>query len=106
MKAFLPEPVKVSFLNKHDCVVEFSADFGLQTIVVDLQQTSQWFGYDVMITCETVTKDKLNDIEQGKGGTQPAPPQFGYHRKKFKSPTVSAQQIERQVQKATQSITN
>ena len=31
-----------------------------------LQQITQWFGYDVVITCEVVTKDQLNDIEKGK----------------------------------------
>ena len=31
-----------------------------------LQQITQWFGYDVMATCDVVTKDKLNVIEQGR----------------------------------------
>ena len=37
MKAFLPEPVHVSFLNEHDCVIEFSTEFELHKKEVDLQ---------------------------------------------------------------------
>ena len=46
-------------------MTEFPTEFELHKIEVDLQQIMQWFGYDVLITCEVVTKDKLNDTEQG-----------------------------------------
>ena len=58
-----------------------------------------------MITCEVITNEKLNDIEQGKEEPN-LPSQFGYHGKIFKTPTVSAQQIEQQVESVTQSTTN
>ena len=47
-------------------------EFQLYKIAVDLQQISQWFGYDVVITCEVVSKDKLGD--NGHGGEEPNPP--------------------------------
>ena len=47
-------------------MLEFPTEFELCKIAMDLQQIMQWFGYDVVITCEVVTKDKLNEIEQGK----------------------------------------
>ena len=33
---------------------------------MNLQQITQWFVYDVVITHEVVTKDKLNEIKQVK----------------------------------------
>ena len=38
----------VSFLNEYDCVLEFSTDFDLHRIVMNLQQIIQWFGCDVI----------------------------------------------------------
>ena len=105
MKVFLPEPIHVSFLNDYDCAIVFSTEFELHKIVVDLQQILQWFDYDVVITREVVTKDKLNDIEQGREESN-LPPSLGITGKNFKTPTVSAQQIEQQVERVTQSITN
>ena len=55
---FLPEPVHVSLLNEYDYVLEFSTEFELPKIAVDLQHILLWFGYDIVITCEVVTKDK------------------------------------------------
>ena len=63
-KASLPEPINVSFLNEYDCVLEFPTDFDLHRITMNLQQIIQWFGYDVIITCEVVTRDKLHELEQ------------------------------------------
>ena len=103
-KAFLPEPIHVSFLNEYDCVLEFPTEFELHKIAADLQQITQWFGYDVVITCEVVTKDKLDDIEQGR--EEPNPFVWILQGKKIETPTVSAQQIEHQVEKVTQSIAN
>ena len=40
---------------------------------MDLQQIIQWFGYDVVITCQVVTKDKLSEIEQGREEPNPYP---------------------------------
>ena len=74
VRVFLPEPIHVSFLNKYDCVLEFLTEFELHKVVVDLQQISQWFGYDVVIIYEVVTKDKLNDNEQGRVETNPPTP--------------------------------
>ena len=65
MKASLPEPTNASFLDEYDCVLEFMTDFKLHKIAMKLQQITQWFGYDVIITCEVVTKDRLHEIEQG-----------------------------------------
>ena len=47
-------------------MLEFSTEFELYKIGVDLQQISQWFGYDVVITCEVVSKDKLEDVGYGR----------------------------------------
>ena len=93
------------FLNEYDCVIEFSMEFELHKIAIDLQQIFQWFGYDVVITCEVVSKDKLNDIEQGREEPNP-PPSLDITGKKFETATVSAQQIDQQVERATQSITD
>ena len=41
-------------------------EFELHKIAVDLQQISQWFGYDVVITCEVVSKDKLDNVGHGR----------------------------------------
>ena len=54
-------------------MLEISTEFELHKIAVDLQQISQWFGYDVVITYEVVTKDKLNNIEQGREEPNPPP---------------------------------
>ena len=77
----------------------------MHRIAVDLQQISQWFGYDILITCEVVTKGKLNGIEQGMEESN-LPSSFDIMGKNFKIPTLSAQQIEQQVERATQHITN
>ena len=54
-------------------MLEFPTDFELCKIALDLQQIIQWFGYDVVITSEVVTKDKLNEIEQGREEPNPSP---------------------------------
>ena len=105
MEEFFPEPIHVSFLNEYDCVLQFSTEFELHKIAVEPQQILQWFGYDIVITCEVVTKDKLNDIEQGREEPNPLP-SLDITGKNFKNPIVSAHQIEQQVERATQSITN
>ena len=72
-KAFLPELVNFSYLNEYDCVLQFSTDFDLHKIVMNLQQIMQWFGYDVIITCKVVTWDRLHEIEQGREEPNPSP---------------------------------
>ena len=47
--------------------------FELCKIAMGLQQITQWFSYDVVITCEVVAKDKLNEIEQGREEPNPSP---------------------------------
>ena len=79
-ESILPEPVHFSVLNEYDCVLEISTEFELHKIAVDQQQISQLFVYGIVITCDVVTKEKLNDIEQGR--EKPSLPQFGYHWKK------------------------
>ena len=59
-------------------------EFELHKIAVDLQQISLWFGYDVVITCEVVSKDKLNDIEQVREELNP-PPSLDITGKQFQS---------------------
>ena len=86
-KLFLPEHIYVSFLNEYDCVLEFPTKFKLCRISVNLQQIMQWFGYDVVITCEVITKDKLNEIEQGKEEPSPSP-SWDVIGKIFETPTV------------------
>ena len=51
----------------------------------------QWFGYDVM-TCKVVTKDKLNEIEQGKENAQPSL-SLNVIGKYFRTSTTSVQQL-------------
>ena len=63
MRTFLPVPVHVSFLNEYDCVLEFPTEFELHKIAGDLHQISQWFGWNVVITCEVVSKDMLDNLE-------------------------------------------
>ena len=65
VKGFLPEPIYVSFLNEYVCVLEFPTEFELHRIAVDVQLIMQWFGYDA-VRCVVVTKDKLNEIAQGR----------------------------------------
>ena len=98
VKASLPEQLYVSFLNEFDCVLEFSTKFELHKITLNLQQIMQWFGYDVIITCDVVTKDKLNEIEQVKEEPQPSVILHATE-KKFTTPTTSVQQIEQEVQR-------
>ena len=52
-----------------------------------------------------VTKDKLNGIEQGREELNPSP-SLDVTGKNFEIPTVSAQQIEQQVEKVIQNIAN
>ena len=63
-KSLLPEPIPISFPNEYDYMLEFPAEFEFHKIAMDLQQITQWFGYDVVITCKVVTKDKLNEVNQ------------------------------------------
>ena len=49
---------------------------------MDLQQITQWFGYDLVITCEMVTNDKLHGTEWNRVESNPSP-SFGCYRKKF-----------------------
>ena len=72
---------------------------------MDLQQIIQWFGYDVVITCEVVTKDKLNSIEQSRGEPNPSP-SLDVTGKNSETPIASVQKIEQQVQRVTQNIAN
>ena len=71
-KASHSEPINVSFLNEYCCVLEFLTEFELHKIAVNLQQITQWFGYDVLITCEVVTKDRLPEIEQERQEPSPS----------------------------------
>ena len=72
---------------------------------MNLQQIMQWFGYDAVITCEVVTKDKMNEIKQGKEEPQLSP-SSDVTGKNFKTPTTSVQQIEQEVQRVTQNTAN
>ena len=92
-KVFLPEPIHVSFLNEYDCVLEFWTEFELHKIAVDLQQIMQWFGYEVVIICEVISKTMLNYIEQGREEPNPTP-SLDVTWKNFETPTISVQQIE------------
>ena len=103
-KAFLPEPIHVSFLNEYDCMLKFPTEFELCKIAMDLKQMTQWFGYDVVITCEVVTNNKLNEIEQSREELNPSP-RMEVTGKIFETPTASVQQIE-QVQRITQNPAN
>ena len=91
-KTFLSEPIHVSFLNKYDCMLEFLTEFELCKIAIDLQQIMQWFGYDVVIACDVVTKDRLNAIEESREESNPSP-SLDVTGKPFKTSTVSAPQI-------------
>ena len=78
-------------------------EFELHKIAVDLQQILQWFGYDVVITHEVVSKDKLENV--GHSREEPnLSLSLDIMGKNIETHTVSAQQIELQVQRATQSI--
>ena len=68
---------------------------------MNLKQIMQWFDYDVIITCEVVTKEGLHEIEQGKKEPSP-PPSLDVTGKNFETPPVW--QIEQQVQRVTQNI--
>ena len=72
---------------------------------MDLQQIMQWFGYDVVVTYEVVTKDKLNEIEQHREEPNPSP-SLDVTGKNFETATVSAQQIGQQVERVTQNVSN
>ena len=50
-----PEPTCISFLNEYDSELEFSNNLELHKIPMDLQQITQWFGYNVVVTCKVVT---------------------------------------------------
>ena len=86
-------------------VLEFSAAFELNKIAVYFQQISLWFRYDMLITCEMVSEDKLGYIWYGREEPNPHPSLdiTGQH---VENPTASAHQIEQQVERATQSITD
>ena len=38
-----------------------------------LQQITQWFGYDVIVNFEVVTRDRLHEIEQCRDEPDPSP---------------------------------
>ena len=86
-------------------MLEFLTDFDLHRIAMNLQQIIQWFGHDVIITCEVVTRDRLHEIEQGKEEPNPSP-SLDVTGKNSETPTASVQQIEQQEERVTQSIVN
>ena len=45
-------------------MLEFASDFDPHKIAMTLQQITQWFGYDVIVNCEVVTRDRLHEIEE------------------------------------------
>ena len=104
-KHFFQNLFMLVFLNEYNCALEFPTEFEPCKIALDLQQNMQRFGYDIVMTCEVVTKDKLNEIEQGREEPNPSP-SLDVTEKTFETPTVSAQQIEQQVERVTQNIAN
>ena len=104
VKASLPEPINVSFLNEYDCVLELSTDFDLHRITMNLQQIIQWFGYDVIITCEVVTRDTLHELEQEREESNSSSSLDVTGKKNFETLTASMQHIEQQVERVTQSM--
>ena len=89
----------------NDCILEFPTEFELCKITVDLHQIMQRFGYTVVIACEVVTKEKLDGIEQGREEPNLSL-SLDITWKNFEAATVSAQRIEQQVKRFTQSIEN
>ena len=85
-KASLPDPINVRFLNEYNCVWEFASDFDPHKIAITLQQITQWFGYDVIVNCEVVTKDILHEIEQCREEPDPSP-SLDITGKNFETPT-------------------
>ena len=98
-KTSLPDPINLSFLNEYNCVLEFATDFDPQKIAIALQQITQWFGYDVVVNCEVVTKDRLHEIEQCRDEPDPSPT-LDITGKNFETQTSSVQHIEQQVEKS------
>ena len=86
-------------------MLEFPTEFDLCKIALDFQQITQWFGYDVVITFEVVTKDKLNEIEWGREEPNPSP-SLDITGKNVETATFSTQQIEQWVERVTQNIAN
>ena len=92
-KASLPDQINDSFLNEYDCVLEFATDFDPYKIAMTLQQITQWFGYDAILNCEVVTRDRLHEIEQC--GEEPDPSlSLDITGKNFETPTSPVQHIE------------
>ena len=65
----------------------------------------QWFGYDVIVTCEVVTRDRLHEMEQCREEPNPSPC-LDVTGNNFETPTASVQHIEQQVERVTQSTVN
>ena len=86
-------------------MLEFPTEFELCKVAMDLQQITQWLGYNVVITCEVVTKDKWNAIGQSTEEPNPSP-SLDVTGKYFETPISSLQQIKQKVQRITQSIAN
>ena len=59
-----------------------TTNFDLHKIAMPLQEITQWFGNDVIINYEVVTRDRLHEIEQCREEPDPSP-KFRYHREKF-----------------------
>ena len=70
-----------------------------------LQQITQWFCYDVIVTCEVVTRYRLHEIEQCREEPDLSP-SLNITGKNFETPTASVQHIKQQLEKVTQSIVN
>ena len=86
-------------------MLEYATDFDPQKITMTLQQITSWFGYDVMVNCEVVTRDRLHEIEQGREEPNPSP-SLDIRGKNFEAPTSSIQHIEQQVERVIQNIVN
>ena len=78
-------------------MLEFVADFDPHKLAITLQQITQWFGYDVILTCEVVPRDRLHKTEQCREEPDPSP---------SLDVIASVQHIKQQVERVTQSIAN
>ena len=61
-RQLIPLPFHINMLNEYECNVEYSRRLGQVARIFHKVET--WFGYDVDISCNVVSPDKLHEVSQ------------------------------------------
>ena len=62
----LPRPTNISLLNEYEAVLEFSAGYDANRIMMSLQKVDKCFSLNVEVSCTVAGPDQLMNISWGQ----------------------------------------